>query len=238
MVAREHEGNPAAGGGHRHPADRAARIAEWDARYAEAERTWSGRPNEALVAELADEPPGRVLDVGCGEGADAVWLASRGWEVTAIDVSAVALRRARAAAEASGVRVTFLQLDLADAGALGAFDAVSACYAPLDKSPGRDAERALAGAVAPGGVLLWVHHADVDRARAAEHGFDPDDYLSDADVLAALEADRAAGWVVETHARRARHVTEGAGAHHRDDVVVRARRGWISPPDAPPRPAF
>src|SRR5262245_15588097 len=80
------------------------RAAEWDARYSERDGTmWSGRPNGRLVAEVDDLPPGRALDVGCGEGADAIWLARRGWTVTAIDISEVAVRRAQEAAEKARV---------------------------------------------------------------------------------------------------------------------------------------
>lgn len=79
---------------HHHSSDR-----DWDEWYAGTERVWSGRPNVALVTEVADREPGRALDVGCGEGADAIWLARRGWEVTALDVSEVALHRASAVAE-------------------------------------------------------------------------------------------------------------------------------------------
>jgi len=76
---------------------------EWDRRYADREQLWSGQPNGALVAEVASLMPGRLLDVGCGEGADAVWLARRGWDVTALDVTGVALERARVV-EAAGAR--------------------------------------------------------------------------------------------------------------------------------------
>src|SRR4051812_25376983 len=87
----------------------AAGQAEWDARYGEpGDALWSGRPNGRLVAELADLAPGRALDVGCGEGADAIWLAQRGWTVTAIDVSDVAVGRARANAERLGVGVDWI----------------------------------------------------------------------------------------------------------------------------------
>jgi SAM-dependent methyltransferase len=79
--------------------DPAAQAAEWDARYSERDGVmWSGRPNGRLVAEVADLPPGRALDVGCGEGADAILLAGRSWTVAAIDISDLALRRARKAA--------------------------------------------------------------------------------------------------------------------------------------------
>src|SRR5689334_12345520 len=79
--------------------------AEWDNRYADRQQLWSGRPNGALVAEVAELTPGRVLDVGCGEGADAVWLARGGWDVTALDVSGVALERAAGHARDAGVTI-------------------------------------------------------------------------------------------------------------------------------------
>ena len=78
----------------------------WDERYRSAGRLWSGQPNPQLVAQIAGLPPGDALDAGSGEGADAIWLASRGWAVTAVDVSAVALDRAAAHAAAEGVHVS------------------------------------------------------------------------------------------------------------------------------------
>src|SRR5207249_5653217 len=84
----------------------AAQAAEWDARYSERDGArWSGRPSGRLVAEVTDLTPGRALDVGCGEGADAIWLARRGWTVTGIDISDVAVCRAREAAELAGAAV-------------------------------------------------------------------------------------------------------------------------------------
>jgi len=84
------------------PAVDPAVQAEWDRRYAEHGQLWSGKPNGTLVAEVAGLTPGRVLDVGCGEGADAVWLTRNGWDVTALEVSGVALERAAAHSLAAG----------------------------------------------------------------------------------------------------------------------------------------
>ncbi len=194
---------------------------EWDALYGGTERVWSGAPNGALTAEVSGLEPGRALDVGCGEGADAVWLAGRGWEVTALDVSRVALDRAAAAARAAGVDVRWLLGGLVDVPLpAGAFDLVSAQYPALRRTPGQDAERALLAAVAPGGTLLVVHHADVDAEQAKAHGFDPADYVGLPQVAALL----GEGWRIEVDETRPRSVSGGAGSHHTHDVVLRARR--------------
>lgn len=198
----------------------------WDERYAALDQVWSGQPNGALVAEVSGLPPGTVLDVGCGEGADAVWLARRGWDVTALDVSRVALDRAEAHAREAGVEVRWRHCGLVEAAQdlESGFDLVSAQYPALGLTRGRDAERALAGAVAPGGVLLFVHHLltpdSIERSR--EHGFDPDDYLGPAGMAEFLRAHD--GWVVEVDEQRPRQISGGSGAHHADDLVLRARR--------------
>jgi SAM-dependent methyltransferase len=197
-------------------------MAQWDARYADREQLWSGQPNGALVAEVAGLTPGRVLDVGCGEGADAVWLARAGWDVTAIEVSGVALERAAKHARDAGVTVRWLHAELADAGLTPkSFDLVSAQYPALLRTPDDAAERALLAAVAPGGVLLLVHHAGVDTMAMHEGGIDPADYVW-LPMVAALLDD---GWAIEVDELRPRIAPEsGAGAHHVDDVVLRARR--------------
>ncbi len=196
--------------------------AEWDTRYRESDRLWSGRPNGALVVEAADLPPGRVLDVGCGEGSDAVWLAQRGWDVTALEVSGVALERAAGHARDAGVAVQWVHAGLAEASLpSGSYDLVSAQYPALQRTPDAAAERALLAAVAPGGVLLLVHHAGMDTQPVHEGGFDPADYVWPAMVAALLDDD----WQVEVDEQRPRITPEGgAGAHHVDDLVLRARR--------------
>ncbi|WP_081809173.1 bifunctional 2-polyprenyl-6-hydroxyphenol methylase/3-demethylubiquinol 3-O-methyltransferase UbiG [Mycobacterium sp. URHB0044] len=195
--------------------------AEWDERYSSTAQMFSGRPNGALVTEVSGLQPGRALDVGCGEGGDAVWLAGRGWQVTALDVSRVALDRAALRAQDAGVHVEWLQSGIEDAPlAPGAFDLVSAQYPALLRTPGKDAERALLEAVAPGGILLFVHHADIDVEEAKARGFDPNDYVLPPNVAALLGDD----WEVTVHERRPRDVPAGAGAQHTHDVVLRAHR--------------
>lgn len=207
---------------HQHQPDETnGRPGEWDERYGSAEQVWSGQPNGALVAEVSGLPVGRALDVGCGEGADAVWLATHGWQVTGCDVSQVALDRARAAADAAGVTVRWLLSGLVDATSDGVeYDLVSVQYPALLRTPGRQAERALLSAVAAGGVLLVVHHADVDLELAKAHGFDPADYVGHEDVLAAL----GDGWRVDVDEVRPRGTVGGGGGHHKDDLLLLARR--------------
>ena len=197
-------------------------AAEWDERYSVSERIWSGEPNGALVREVTGMTPGRAVDVGCGEGADAVWLASLGWEVTALDVSQVALDRARVQAADVGATVTWIHAGLLDADLPpGAFDLVSAQYPGLRHTPGDDAERALLAAVAPGGTLLIVHH-DMSEHPGRDHDFDPDEWVVPGDIARLLDAD----WTVEVDELRDRTITGGGGAHHVRDIVLRVRRPW------------
>ncbi|MFH8976176.1 class I SAM-dependent methyltransferase [Streptomyces sp. NPDC017890] len=134
----------------------------WEARYRDTDRVWSGRPNDLLVREASDLTPGTALDLGCGEGADAVWLASRGWRVTGVDISGTALERAAGHAADAGVgeRVAWERHELGKSFPEGSFDLVSAHYlqspVALDQQTVlRDAARA----VADGGSLLLVLHA-------------------------------------------------------------------------------
>ncbi len=131
----------------------------WEARYKAGAPTSSGRPGAALRRFAEPLAPGRALELGCGKGDDAVWLAARGWSVLAVDISATALGYAAANAERAGVvdRVTFEQHNLAESFPEGPFDLVTANF--LAANPREVVLPSVARAVASGGHLLFIHHA-------------------------------------------------------------------------------
>jgi SAM-dependent methyltransferase len=132
----------------------------WEARYGDA-AIWSGRPNATLVDLVGGLEPGRALDLGCGEGGDALWLASRGWSVTGLDLSETALARARDAADQRGLSVDLRQADLAEEWPVdGPFELVTASFLhSMVEFPRIDVLRRAAGLVAGGGRLAIVSHA-------------------------------------------------------------------------------
>jgi SAM-dependent methyltransferase len=138
----------------------------WDERYAEHDHVWSGRPNPRLVEHAAELPPGLALDVGCGEGADVVWLAERGWRATGADLSVVALEKARKHAGEAGVadRTEWVHVDLlADDPLPGGADLVSAMYVHVPEADFDRVYAAIAGAVRSGGTLLVAGHHPAER---------------------------------------------------------------------------
>jgi len=137
----------------------------WDEHYGSEPALWSGRPNPVLVDEINALPPGRALDIGCGEGADALWLAGRGWQVLGTDVSQVALDRAAAAVDAGGLsdHVMWVQHDLLEwVPPPRSFDLVSAQFFHLPADIRPQVYGRLADAVAPGGTFLVVAHHPSD----------------------------------------------------------------------------
>lgn len=197
----------------------------WDERYRSAPALWSGHPNTQLVAEAAALPAGRALDAGAGEGADALWLAERGWQVTAVDLSPVALDRAAAEAARRGLvdRVRWVQADLgAWEPPVAAFDLVSAQFLHPTAAV-RDALYArLAAAVAPGGTLLVVNHDPSDLALGIRHDARPEYFASAAELAALLDPAEWEIQVAEARPRDAR--SHEGGVHHVADAVLRARR--------------
>ncbi|MFC3997574.1 SAM-dependent methyltransferase [Nocardiopsis sediminis] len=200
----------------------------WDGFYEADDRVWSGNANAALVRETAGLEPGRALDLGCGEGGDAIWLARSGWRVTAADISGVALERgARHAAEAGvGDRIDWQRHDLAESVPEGSFDLVSAHFLHAHGDGGFPRERVLragAQAVAPGGVLLVVGHA---APPSWAPGHRPDVPFPPAEeVLAGLELAEGRWEVLVCGAyERSQNGPDGRPGTHTDSVVKVRRR--------------
>jgi SAM-dependent methyltransferase len=144
----------------------------WNERYSERVRVWSGAPNVELTRQIADLTPGRALDLGCGEGADAVWLARQGWKVTAADVSDVALGRAAEHAAEAGLSeaVEFWHGNLLEDFPPGEFDLVSAQFLYPQADTAREGLlRRAVQAVAPGGVALIESHSGLPEWEQEQH---------------------------------------------------------------------
>ncbi|WP_299534157.1 cyclopropane-fatty-acyl-phospholipid synthase family protein [uncultured Streptomyces sp.] len=197
----------------------------WDEKYRASHRVWSGNPNTVLVREVDGLTPGRALDLGCGEGADAVWLAREGWRVTATDISRVALERAAGHAAEAGVadRVDWQWHDLGETFPAGEYDLVSASFLhSMGDLPREEILRRAAGAVAPGGVLLVVGHSGFPTW---EKNPDPSVHLPGPDeVLASLELAPGA-WQVLLCAEHERVQNDPDGnPTTRTDNAVKVRR--------------
>ncbi|KGJ75993.1 hypothetical protein GY21_09455 [Cryobacterium roopkundense] len=201
----------------------------WERRYiergAETGQMWSGHANAALEREAGGLEPGTALDLGSGEGGDALWLAHGGWQVTAVDISATALARGEARAAASGLadRIRFVQADLAAWNPDATFDLVAAQFlqSPVEL-PREQILRRAAAAVAPGGQLLIVGHAAFPSG--SSHGADAEPLPTPDDVLAFLELPEGQ-WTVVTKELVDREATGADGTPFtHTDGVLRLRR--------------
>lgn len=194
----------------------------WDERYAGPHRIWSGRPNAVLAAEAVELTPGRAVDLGCGEGGDAIWLAERGWQVTGIDFSETGLARAAAHAAERGVadRIEWRQADLRSWTPGGEqWDLVTSHFLHLLDDGMLEATRQMSGAVAPGGTLLVVGHHP-DDAHTGLRWSMPGVLFAAEDLQPALDPDL---FDVHVEARPRRETRDGV-AHDVRDAVLRARR--------------
>lgn len=192
----------------------------WEARYRSSSRLFSGLPNATLVAETADLPIGRALDIGSGEGADAIWLADRGWDVTALDIAPTALHRAALATRDDSRPIIWVQGDITlDPPPEGPFDLVTMHYIPLLNNTADHVLPGLVRTVGPGGTFLFVTHDD----SGPEAGGDGDQYPScqPDDVAQQLGPD----WTIIVKEERPRRGTAQQGTRHTHDAILRAQRG-------------
>ncbi len=199
----------------------------WEDRYAAEGLAWSGDPNPVLVTEAAQLAPGRALDIGCGEGADAFWLAEQGWQVTAVDIAVNALDKAQAHAESvdpeAAARIGWQQHDLTEwSPAPQAFDLVSSQFMHLPRPTMTTLFRSLSAAVAPGGTLLIVGHDASDVDEGSEHHAHLGELMFTVEeVLAAIKDD---GLQVKVAESRQREAAPPNGREFVHDVVVMASR--------------
>jgi SAM-dependent methyltransferase len=194
----------------------------WDRRYSGRQLVWTGEPNRFLVKEAAGLAPGRALDLACGEGRNAIWLAERGWQVTGVDFSSVALEKAGAFAQARGVRAEWVAADLHDyEPETAAFGLVIAFYLQLPASERTPIVARAAGAVAPGGTFLIVGH----DSENIEHGHGgpqvPAVLYTAQDIMGDL---RGSGLTIERAERVERPVATPDGVRVALDALVRASR--------------
>lgn len=194
----------------------------WEEHYREHERVSARRANDVLVDVAGSLPPGTALDLGCGEGGDAIWLARQGWRVTAVDVSATALGRAANHAAEAGVadRIDFQRHDLTRTFPAGAFDLVSAQYTHMPvESP--HVLRIAARAVEPGGLLLVADHGSASPWSWA----DPDTHFpTPEEVLAALELNTETWWPERLASPERREEGPNGQTATVTDIVVAVRR--------------
>ena len=198
-------------------------AAAWDERYAAADQVWSSGPNQFVAAELADLAPGTALDLACGEGRNAIWLARRGWAVTAVDFSSVAVDRGRRTG--GDLPVTWQVGDVLTV-PLPRADLVVLAYLQLPPPERRTAVRRAFATLGPGGTLLVVAHDSTNLAEGTGGPQDPAVLYTAEDVLGDLEGEPLRVVRAERVARAvARGDDHGGGADATAwDAIVRLMR--------------
>lgn len=206
--------------------DSAFDAAYWDERYREHDSVWGLAPNRWVEQEVADLPPGRAVDLACGEGRNAVWLATRGWQVTAADFSAVAVEKGRAAADSLGVSVDWRVADVLTWTSEQPVDLALLCYLQVAPADRRAAITRAWEALAPGGTLLVVAHDSRNLAEGTGGPQRAEALYTAADVAADLAGEQLEIVTADAVLRP----VEGA-ERRAIDCLFRARRtGWSTAP--------
>jgi SAM-dependent methyltransferase len=195
---------------------------DWDARYAAEPSLWGAEPNAFVRARVADSEPGVAVDLACGNGRNALWLARRGWRVTAVDISAVAVEQAAARGAALGVDVDWQHADLVEWTPPGAVDLALICYLHLPMPDLLTVLRAAGRALRPGGRLLYVGHARTNLERGYGGPSDPAVLSEIADLAAAADGLRV---------RELAHLLRPTEAGDAIDILLDATP-WETPPVA------
>ena len=190
----------------------------WDRRYDGSALVWSAEPNRFVAAEVAGMTAGRALDLACGEGRNAVWLAEQGWEATGVDFSRVGLAKAARLAEQRGVSVRWLLADLVEyEPEAAAFDLVVVAYLHISADSMRTVLQRAAAALASGGTLIVVGHDPINIAEGHGGPQDPSILMTPDEIVAAL------GTLEIERAERVRRPVPSAGEDvHAIDALVRA----------------
>ena len=192
----------------------------WDVRYRESGLVWSPGPNQFVEAELADVPPGRALDLGAGEGRNAIWLAEQGWQVTAVDFSQAGLDKGRS--RAGDLSVDWVCADATAWPGDGSYDLSVLAYLQL---PGEERRAAVRGAFASlrlGGTLLLVAHDSTNLTEGVGGPQDPEVLMTAEEVLGDLDGER---FEVERAERVTREVVQPDGSTRTAyDALVRVVR--------------
>lgn len=192
--------------------------ADWNERYKETPSLWGTRANVFVAEVFGGSEPGRALDLACGEGRNALWLAERGWRVTAVDFSSAALAKARAEAGERSVTVEWVEADLTGYHPEpGAFDAVVIAYLHLPEPSRTPILRGAADALAPGGTLLVVGHDATNPAEGVGGPQDPEILYTAQSLVAAVPTLRI------ERAGRAERTVAGADRPALDALLVATR---------------
>ncbi|MDQ6777937.1 MAG: methyltransferase domain-containing protein [Actinomycetota bacterium] len=192
----------------------------WNRRYASSELIWTASANRFLVEEVAELVPGRALDLACGEGRNAVWLAERGWEVTGVDFSDVALAKAAKLAAERQAKVDWVRADLLDyVPDPESFALVAVLYLHVVAARRQAILARAAAGVAPGGILLVVGHDSSNPAEGHGGPQDPAILFTPEEVAAELP-----GLTIERAEGVRRPVPSPQGEVYAIDALVRATR--------------